>query len=54
MKDNKFTSTLRILKLEFFDKGFYQCIANNGVNKVRSEAYIVVFPDDSKYGKVDI
>ncbi|XP_076256712.1 tyrosine-protein kinase transmembrane receptor Ror-like isoform X2 [Rhynchophorus ferrugineus] len=49
-KDNRWRSTLSIKKLEFFDQGFIECIASNGVDKIRSEATLVVNPESHMYG----
>nr|CAI5830641.1 unnamed protein product [Callosobruchus analis] len=50
-KDNIFSSTLRISKLEYFDRGFVECIANNGVDRIRSSAVLEVNGESHKPGK---
>ncbi|CAG9853530.1 unnamed protein product [Phyllotreta striolata] len=52
-KENVFSSILRILKLEYFDRGFVECIASNGVDKIRSVAFLDVNPEAYKYGKAN-
>ncbi|XP_030760260.1 tyrosine-protein kinase transmembrane receptor Ror isoform X1 [Sitophilus oryzae] len=49
-KENKWRSVLSIKKLKFFDKGFVECIANNGVDKIRSECTLIVNPESQMFG----
>ncbi|KAG5876171.1 hypothetical protein JTB14_015726 [Gonioctena quinquepunctata] len=53
-KDSIFTSTLRISKLEFFDRGFIECIASNGIEKIRSVSFLEISQESHKYGITDI
>ncbi|XP_074031673.1 tyrosine-protein kinase transmembrane receptor Ror isoform X2 [Leptinotarsa decemlineata] len=53
-KDSIFTSTLRISKLEFFDRGFVECIASNGIEKIRSVSFLEISQELHKYGITDI
>ncbi|VEN42632.1 unnamed protein product [Callosobruchus maculatus] len=53
-KDNIFSSTLRISKVEYFDRGFVACIANNGIDKIRSAALLEVNGDSHKAGGTDV
>lgn len=51
VKDNVYSSILRVNKLEYFDRGFVECIASNGVEKIRSIAFLEINPEAHKYGK---
>ncbi|XP_050512486.1 tyrosine-protein kinase transmembrane receptor Ror-like isoform X2 [Diabrotica virgifera virgifera] len=46
----KYASILRISKVEYFDRGFIECIASNGVDKIRSLGFLEVNPEPIKYG----
>lgn len=50
VKDNVYSSILRVNKLEYFDRGFVECIASNGVEKIRSIAFLEINPEAHKYG----
>ncbi|XP_063927006.1 tyrosine-protein kinase transmembrane receptor Ror-like [Zophobas morio] len=43
-----FKSTLRISNVEVFDKGFYDCTASNGKDKIQSDGVLDVFGDVSR------
>jgi len=45
---------LTIKKLEFFDKGFVQCTANNGVDKITSHSHLIVNPETQTWGKFSL
>ncbi|RZC33210.1 tyrosine-protein kinase transmembrane receptor Ror-like [Asbolus verrucosus] len=47
-KEHKHRSTLRIANVEFFDKGFYDCSASNGVDKIRSQSLLDVVADTGR------
>ncbi|XP_056631245.1 tyrosine-protein kinase transmembrane receptor Ror-like isoform X2 [Diorhabda sublineata] len=53
-KENLYTSTLRILNLEYFDRGFVECIARNGIEKIRSVSYLEINQEPNKYGSTVI
>ncbi|CAG9821424.1 unnamed protein product [Phaedon cochleariae] len=53
-KDNVFTSTLRISKLEYFDRGFVECSASNGLEKIKSESFLEVNQEAHKYAPIDM
>lgn len=53
-KDGIFNSTLRISKLEYFDRGVLECIASSGVNKLHSRAFLDINPETHKYGSTDM
>ncbi|XP_057651083.1 tyrosine-protein kinase transmembrane receptor Ror-like isoform X2 [Diorhabda carinulata] len=53
-KENLYTSTLRILNLEYFDRGFIECIARNGIEKIRSVSYLDINQEPNKYGSTVI
>ncbi|KAJ8931385.1 hypothetical protein NQ314_015710, partial [Rhamnusium bicolor] len=42
IKDNVFRSTLRISKLDYFDRGFWDCLASNGADKIKSVAFLEI------------
>ncbi|XP_072393003.1 tyrosine-protein kinase transmembrane receptor Ror-like isoform X2 [Diabrotica undecimpunctata] len=46
----KYASILRISKVEYFDRGFIECIASNGVDKIKSLGFLEVNPEPIKYG----
>lgn len=45
---------MTIKKLEFFDKGFVQCTANNGVDKITSHSHLIVNPETQTWGKFSL
>ncbi|XP_066251770.1 tyrosine-protein kinase transmembrane receptor Ror-like isoform X2 [Euwallacea similis] len=49
-KDSNWRSVLTIKKLEFFDKGFIQCIARNGMDRIRSQCALQVNPESHRWG----
>ncbi|KAJ8950729.1 hypothetical protein NQ318_011220 [Aromia moschata] len=54
LKDNIVRSVLRISKLEFFNRGFYDCIASNGIDKIKSTGFLEINPEIHKWGSTDI
>ncbi|XP_018562760.1 tyrosine-protein kinase transmembrane receptor Ror isoform X1 [Anoplophora glabripennis] len=54
VKDHVFRSTLRVTKLEYFDRGFLDCIASNGVDKVKSSAFLEINQELHKWGSTDV
>ncbi|XP_044261607.1 tyrosine-protein kinase transmembrane receptor Ror-like [Tribolium madens] len=48
--DHKHRSMLRINDVEFFDRGFYDCTATNGIDKIRSQALVDVATES---GRID-
>lgn len=37
-----FASRLRITKVDMFDRGFYDCIASNGIDKIQSQGLLEI------------
>ncbi|XP_060534424.1 tyrosine-protein kinase transmembrane receptor Ror-like isoform X2 [Cylas formicarius] len=48
-KDGRWRSVLRISKLEFFDQGFIECVASNGVDRIKSSCALLVNPESYKW-----
>lgn len=38
-------------KLEYFDRGFVDCIASNGVDKIKSSAFLEISQELHKWGE---
>ncbi|KAJ8984042.1 hypothetical protein NQ317_012266, partial [Molorchus minor] len=53
-KDNVYRSVLRINKLDYFDRGIWNCIASNGVDKIKSSGFLEVNQEVHKWGSTDI
>lgn len=51
VKEHVFRSTLRVTKLEYFDRGFVDCIASNGVDKIKSSAFLEISQELHKWGE---
>ncbi|XP_048518859.1 tyrosine-protein kinase transmembrane receptor Ror isoform X1 [Dendroctonus ponderosae] len=53
-KDGNWRSVLTIRKLEFFDQGFVECIASNGMDRIRANCSLIVTPEAPKWGSTAI
>ncbi|KAL1500836.1 hypothetical protein ABEB36_006267 [Hypothenemus hampei] len=53
-KDNNWKSLLTIKKLEFFDQGFVECIASNGLDKIRSQCALQITPEAQRFGSTAV
>ncbi|KAJ8916666.1 hypothetical protein NQ315_000311 [Exocentrus adspersus] len=54
VKEQVFRSVLKVTKLDYFDRGLVSCIASNGIEKVKSSAYLEVTQELHKWGSTDI